>query len=155
MKAYFQVPDTPELAELVKGTGAQIVDGSTQTTNSWGLRGPEPDLAAPWRGIVLGDSYMQGLFVGDHETPVECLKRDLKTRLGGPVEILNTGHLGYSPEQYYYYADRICPAVSASIRRGQHFRQRLRRLSGSARGQGRLGRRELLVGPDSRLLFRP
>ena len=45
---------------------------------------------------------MQGLFVGDHQTPVECLKRDLKTRLGGPVEILNTGHLGYSPEQYYY-----------------------------------------------------
>ena len=40
---------------------AQIVDGSTQTTNSWGLRGPEPDMRAAWRGIVLGDSYMQGL----------------------------------------------------------------------------------------------
>ena len=102
VKAYFQVPDKPEVAELVKGTGAQIVDGSTQTTNSWGLRGPEPDLKASWRGIVLGDSYMQGLFVGDHETPTECLKRDLKSRLGAPVEILNTGHLGYSPEQYYY-----------------------------------------------------
>src|SRR4029077_16905488 len=111
VKAYFQVPLKPELVEIVKGTGAQIVDESTQTTNSWGLRGPEPDLSARWRGIVLGDSYMQGLFVGDLETPIECLKRNLKARLHAPVEILNTGHLGYSPEQYYFtlleYA-RLC-----------------------------------------------
>ena len=113
VKPYFPVPDTPELPEIVKGTMVQIVDGSTQTTNSWGLRGPEPDQSARWRGIVLGDSYMQGLFVGDRETPVECLKRDLKARLEAPVEILNTGHLGYSPEQYYYslveYARRFPP----------------------------------------------
>ncbi len=113
LKAYFPVPDTPEISEIVKGTVVQIVDGSNQTTNSWGLRGPEPDLSAPWRGIVLGDSYMQGLFVGDQETPVECLKRDLKARLGTPVEILNTGHLGYSPEQYYHslieYVQRFPP----------------------------------------------
>jgi hypothetical protein len=113
VKAYFQVPVAPELAELVAPTGAQLVDGSTQTTNSWGLRGPEPDLTASWRGIVLGDSYMQGLFVGDDETPTECLKRVLKTRLCAPVEILNTGHLGYSPEQYYFtlleYAKRFPP----------------------------------------------
>jgi hypothetical protein len=113
VKAYFQVPDLPELTEIVKGTGAQVVDGSLQTTNSWGLRGPEPDLTATWRGIVLGDSYMQGLFVGDQETPTECLKRDLTARLHASVEILNTGHLGYSPEQYYYtlleYAKRFPP----------------------------------------------
>ncbi len=102
VKAYLQLPDTPETPGIVEGTGAKIVEGSTQTTNSWGLRGPEPDMNTPFRGIVLGDSYMQGLFVGDKETPTECLKRDLKRRLGGPVEILNTGHLGYSPEQYYF-----------------------------------------------------
>jgi hypothetical protein len=113
VKAYFQVPETPEIADVVKGTGAEIVRGSTQTTNSWGLRGPEPDLKARWRGIVLGDSYMQGLFIGDDQTPTECLKRELKSRLGATVEILNTGHLGYSPEQYYYtlvqYAERFAP----------------------------------------------
>ncbi|HZW32190.1 MAG TPA: SGNH/GDSL hydrolase family protein, partial [Isosphaeraceae bacterium] len=113
VKAYFQVPDTPEAAELVKGTGAAIVAESAQTTNSWGLRGPEPNLEAPFRGIALGDSYMQGLFVGDDQTPTECLKRDLAQRLGAAVEILNTGHLGYSPEQYYYslveYAQRFPP----------------------------------------------
>ena len=67
-----------------------------------GPAGPEPNLRASWRGIVLGDSYMQGLFVGDQETPTECLKRELQSRLHAPVEVLNTGHLGYSPEQYYY-----------------------------------------------------
>jgi len=90
-----------------------IVEGSVQTTNSWGLRGPEPDLTAPRRGIILGDSYAQGLFVGDKETPSEYLKRDLKRRLGGAAEILNTGHLGYSPEQYYHtlleYAPQFPP----------------------------------------------
>jgi hypothetical protein len=113
VKAYFQVPDAPGLAEAVAGTGAQVVNGSIQTTNSWGLRGPEPDLSTRWRGIVLGDSYMQGLFVGDDQTPTECLKRELKARLHAPVEILNTGHLGYSPEQYYFtlveYARRFPP----------------------------------------------
>jgi hypothetical protein len=102
VKAYFQVPDCHVVAQLVVGTGAAIVDGSVQTTNSWGLRGPEPDRDAPWRGIALGDSYIQGLFVGDDQTPTECLKRDLKKRFEADVEILNTGHLGYSPEQYYY-----------------------------------------------------
>ena len=37
--------------------------------------------SAPVRGIVLGDSYMQGLFLGEDETPPECLKRDLEARL--------------------------------------------------------------------------
>ena len=113
VKAFFQVPDVPEVPKLVEGTGATVVEGSAQTTNSWGLRGPEPDTRAALRVIVLGDSYMQGLFVGDDQTPTECLKRDLRKRMGGNVEVLNTGHLGYSPEQYYYaleeYARKFDP----------------------------------------------
>jgi hypothetical protein len=113
VKAYFQVPDVPGLTDAIKGTGALVVDGSTQTTNSWGLRGNEPNLTTRWRGIVLGDSYMQGLFVGDDQTPPECLKLELSRKLEASVEILNTGHLGYSPEQYYFslleYAKRFPP----------------------------------------------
>ena len=78
---FFLVPDGPGLADAIAGTTAQPVETSRQTTNSWGLRGPEPDLDAPVRGIVLGDSYMQGLFIGDSETPPECLKRYLQDRL--------------------------------------------------------------------------
>src|SRR4029077_18311663 len=68
---------------------------------------------APLRGIVLGDSYMQGLVVGDADTPSECLPRELQVHFKKNVTILNTGHLGYSPEQEFYtlveYADRFHP----------------------------------------------
>jgi hypothetical protein len=111
--AYFPVPLGPELDAIASDAGAIVVSTSVQTTNSWGLRGPEPESSAPLRGIVLGDSYMQGLFVGDDETPSEYLKRELSRKLGVSTEILNTGHLGYSPEQEYYtlrnYADRFHP----------------------------------------------
>ncbi len=97
----------------MKGTTALRVAGSEQTTNSWGLRGPEPDPSAPVRGIVLGDSFMQGLFIGDDQTPPECLRHYLEKQLKTKVSILNTGHLGYSPEQEYFtfleYAGRFRP----------------------------------------------
>jgi len=110
---FFLVPDGPGLAEAIRGLPARPVETSRQTTNSWGLRGPEPDLNAPLRGIVLGDSYMQGMFLGDDETPPECLKRYLQNHLKTRASILNTGVLGYSPEQYYYsliaFSDRFHP----------------------------------------------
>src|SRR5262249_45979869 len=75
--------------------------------------GPEPDLDAPLRGLVLGDSYMQGMFVGDDATPPESLRRYLEGRVGTKVSMLNTGVIGYSPEQYYHsltaFADRFRP----------------------------------------------
>lgn len=111
--AFFLVPEGPGLAEAVNGSGGVIVPGSTQTTNSWGCRGPEPDRNAPLRGIVIGDSFMQGLFIGDDQTPPAQLERELARRLKTRVSILNTGHLGYSPEQYYHtlkeYIDRFRP----------------------------------------------
>jgi hypothetical protein len=110
---FFQVKDGPQLAEAIRGTEAIPVLESRQSTNSWGLRGPEPELDAPLRGIVLGDSFMQGMFIGDDVTPPECLRHELENHLKIRVSILNTGHLGYSPEQYYYslveYADRFRP----------------------------------------------
>jgi lysophospholipase L1-like esterase len=111
--AFFLVPDRPELRDVIKGTPAIPVEESKQSTNSWGLRGQEPDLDAPVRGIVLGDSFMQGLFVDDEHTPPECLRKDLEARLKTGVSVLNAGVLGYSPEQYYYslvaFADRFQP----------------------------------------------
>jgi hypothetical protein len=108
---FFLVPDRPELGEAIRGTSGIAVERSRQSTNTWGLRGPEPDPDASLRGIVLGDSFMHGLFVGDSETPPECLKRDLEEHLKTTASILNTGVLGYSPEQYYYslleFADRF------------------------------------------------
>lgn len=111
--AYFPIPDEPRVLKLAEDAGASIVRESVQNTNSWGLRGTEPNGSAELRGIVLGDSYMQGLFVSDDQTPSECLERVLADRFGSTVDVLNTGHLGYSPEQEYFtlleYADRFPP----------------------------------------------
>jgi hypothetical protein len=106
---FFIVPQEPGLADAMQGTTAIEVPGSVQTTNSWGLRGPEPDANAEYRGIVLGDSFMQGLFIGDDDTPPERLRRELETRWKKPVSILNTGHLGYSPEQEYFTLKEYTP----------------------------------------------
>jgi hypothetical protein len=97
------VPDTPEARRAAIEAGGIIVPGSEQTTNSWGCRSPEPRCEdSVLRGLVLGDSFMQGYFIGDEVTPSMALQRELHNQLHVPVSILNTGHLGYSPEQYYH-----------------------------------------------------
>ena len=56
---------------------------------------------------------MQGMFVGDDETPGVPPARYLQTHMKTRVAILNPGVMGYSPEQYYYsliaFADRFRP----------------------------------------------
>jgi hypothetical protein len=108
-----QVPDTPEVRRLARQAGAEFITGAFQTTNSWGCRGPEPDMNAPVRGLVLGDSFMQGFLVCDDETPPERLRQSLRAEIGAEVALLNTGTLGYCPEHYYYtlreFADRFRP----------------------------------------------
>ncbi|WP_435006518.1 SGNH/GDSL hydrolase family protein [Tundrisphaera lichenicola] len=102
VQAMFEIPDTIEARRLGRAVGGRIVPESVQTTNSWGCRGPEPDCQAAVRGIVLGDSNMQGLLVGDSDSPPARLETMLHNNLGVSVSILNTGHLGYSIEQYYH-----------------------------------------------------
>jgi hypothetical protein len=113
LNSFFFLPDVPEVRQALTEANEEIMPESFQTTNSWGCRGPEPDLKARVRGLVIGDSFMQGLFVADDQTPPECLSRALRETWGVPVSILNTGHIGYSPEQYYYtfreYFDRFRP----------------------------------------------
>lgn len=109
----FQVLDTPEHRKAAAQTGAIVDEGSITTTNSWGLRGPELDPSAPLRGVVLGDSFMQGMFNGDEQTPPVYLANRLAELYGCPVSVANTGHIGYSPEQYFYslleYGERLNP----------------------------------------------
>jgi lysophospholipase L1-like esterase len=112
---FFLVPDGPELSALRERAVVAIVPGTEQCTNSWGCRGPEPDVNADLRVTVLGDSMMQGLMVGDDDTPPIRLERELHTRLGKTVSVLNTGNLGYSTEQYYFsmmqYLERFRPQI--------------------------------------------
>jgi hypothetical protein len=109
----FLIPDTAAARDSAARAGGQVVPESVQTTNSWGCRGPEPDLSAPVRILVLGDSMMQGALVGDSETPPARLQSHLASALAAPVSVLNTGHIGYSPEQYEQtlraFGDRFRP----------------------------------------------
>jgi hypothetical protein len=109
----FQVPDTPDVRAAIPHTQAIVVDESVENTNSWGCRGGEPDLKASFRVLVLGDSFMQGLLVGDADAPPNVLIHSLEDRMKRSVSVLNTGCLGYSFEQYYYtlkyYFDRFDP----------------------------------------------
>ena len=109
----FLVPDTPAVRAAAAAAGAIVDADSAQVTNSWGLRGPEPESAATARGLVLGDSFMMGMFVGDADTPPLQLQHELRRLWKSPVAILNTGHIGYAPEQYYFtlkeYGDRFRP----------------------------------------------
>jgi hypothetical protein len=109
----FLVQDTPEVRAAAAGIGAIVDEPSAQTTNSWGLRGPEPDPNARVRGLVLGDSFMQGMFNGDHDTPPLALQRELTRHWGDGVSIVNGGHIGYAPEQYFHtlkeYGERFRP----------------------------------------------
>jgi lysophospholipase L1-like esterase len=111
--AMFLIPDTPAAREAAERGGGRVVPSSVQTTNSWGCRGPEPDTTAPVRIIVLGDSMMQGALVGDSESPPARLEAQLSHALAAPVSVLNTGHIGYSVEQYYQtlraFGDRFHP----------------------------------------------
>jgi hypothetical protein len=109
----FYMPDTPEIRRLAAEAGSTVWAEGAHTTNSWGCRGPEPDMNAPVRGLVLGDSFMQGFLLADDETPPMCIQRTLQSELGVPATILNTGTLGYSPEHYFYtlraFVDRFHP----------------------------------------------
>ena len=67
-----QFPDTPEVRRLAAAAGTEMIPGPIHTTNSWGCR--EPDMAAPVRVLVLGDSFMQGYLLADDETPPERLR---------------------------------------------------------------------------------
>jgi hypothetical protein len=109
------VADRPEIRQAATTAHATVLTGLMQTTNSWGCRGPEPDPDALYRVLVLGDSFMQGMLVGDDDTPPVRLERFLTRECKAAVSVLNTGHLGYSPEQYYFtlleYGERFRPQV--------------------------------------------
>ena len=110
---FFLVPDGPDWARRSEGPRRSPSRSHVSRPIRGACAVPSPSSTRPLRGIVLGDSFMQGMFIGDDETPPECLRHDLENRLKTKVSILNTGHLGYSPEQYYYslveYADRFRP----------------------------------------------
>ena len=142
----FQVLDTPQHRAAAARAGAIVDEGSIQNTNSWGLRGAEPDPQAEVRGIVLGDSFMQAMFNGDGDTPPVHLERDLQRRLEA---------VGLDPQHRAYrllagtvllLAPRVRRAISTPLRGGERLPQRFRRRPGGDARRGRLDGRRLHTG---------
>ena len=123
----FWCPTRPRSAIRRGCAGGVVVPESVQTTNSWGCRGPEPDLTAPVRVLVLGDSMMQGALVGDQDTPPARLE-------GYLARALDTPRLGseHGPHRLFARAVRSNPPrsgrpIPAAVRRHQREPERLRR----------------------------
>jgi hypothetical protein len=78
------------------------------TTNSLGLRGPEPSASrAAARIVVLGDSMTFGHGVGDEETYARRLAAHFAAA-GRQVEVLNAGVRGYGSDQSFaLYVTRL------------------------------------------------
>jgi lysophospholipase L1-like esterase len=66
------------------------------STNSLGLRGPEPGAKSAARILALGDSYVFGWGVAQGEEWIEVVESELNAKLGaGAVEAWNGGVNGY------------------------------------------------------------
>src|SRR5438874_6760275 len=52
---------------------------------------------------------MESMFNGDDATPPLLLQQFLASELKVDVSILNTGHIGYAPEQYYRTLEEYGP----------------------------------------------
>ncbi len=64
---FFLVPDRPELGRGHQGHAGDPGRRVETDDQFVGPARPEPDLDAPLRGLVLGDSFMQGMFISDEK----------------------------------------------------------------------------------------
>jgi lysophospholipase L1-like esterase len=82
-----------------------MTNGRKLSINSRGLRGHEYPYEKPpgvRRILVLGDSYIWGYGVADHEVLTEVLEERLR-KASGPYEVLNAGVSGWGNDQEYLF----------------------------------------------------
>ncbi len=58
------------------------------------------DTKQPLRVLALGDSFLEAIQVGYEDTTTAQLMALLRTEMGRPVDVINTGVGGWGPEQY-------------------------------------------------------
>jgi hypothetical protein len=99
---YFLMPESTKVRSLVGRTkGWQVMPGSEESYNQFGLRSNEPDPDAASTGVLLGDSFMECPLVERSQTVAAHLDR-LSAADGMPMQWINTGHPGYSTDQQYH-----------------------------------------------------
>ena len=115
LTAIAHLPDSPEVLDAVERLNLTVNiarnergDIAVQTTNSLGLRGPEPDPSAEIQVLVIGDSYMQGFLIDDEDTPARCLERYLEETLETSVSVCNASNQGWGPKEYAAAMQEFC-----------------------------------------------
>jgi len=99
--SYLLLPDNEAVRRAAAAADMPII--SEERYNSRGFRGPEPDPGADLRVLELGDSFLQGAYLPEDQTPSAFLQRYLAEHCPGiRVSVLNTGTPGYSTEQEYW-----------------------------------------------------
>lgn len=93
------------------GVSFEEFPGAVHTTNSWGLRGPEPDCDAALIVLVVGDSFTHGYGVGDEETAPAWMQKHLAGHVQGGVSVLNAGLTGTGPRQYLRSVKKFLPKL--------------------------------------------
>jgi lysophospholipase L1-like esterase len=109
------MPDTPAMRDALDRAGVAIT--STEAINSLGCRGAEPDALDSYqsRVLVLGDSFAQGILVGDEETFSVRLEEELRQSTGRTTLVVNGGVIGYSTEQEYYTLEELAPRLRPHV----------------------------------------
>ncbi|MEM7424653.1 MAG: hypothetical protein AAF441_01050 [Pseudomonadota bacterium] len=87
------------------------------TTNSLGLRGPEPgDKAGRFRIAVLGDSHTFGSGLRDEETLPARLELELNAQSGSNIfQVVNAGSPAHSTVQELIQIRRLAPKMDADL----------------------------------------
>ena len=86
--------------------------------NSLGLRGPEPDelpVDSDCRVVVVGDSFVQGLTVGDEDTFARTAERTLATQYGMECRVIPAGVEAYATDQELQFFRRDLVAYRPTL----------------------------------------
>jgi lysophospholipase L1-like esterase len=86
-------------------------------TNSLGLRGPEipPDASGERRVLFLGDSFVAGFEVEQHQTFTALLEKRLQRRHGPRLRVINAAVRGYGTDQSYLWFRENGRALGAEL----------------------------------------
>lgn len=112
------VPDERAGYRLAPGFSGRIERGEVVTdfsTNSLGMRGPEPGPKNAARVLALGDSFTFGWGVPQGEEWIRVAAEEAGRRLGAPVEGWNGGVNGYGTEGAIATLERVGPALSPDV----------------------------------------
>ncbi|MEM3127025.1 MAG: SGNH/GDSL hydrolase family protein [Candidatus Woesearchaeota archaeon] len=82
--------------------------------NKDGFRGEELRENAKYKIMTIGDSFTFGKGVEDNETYSAVLEKNLND-LGYDTEVINTGVIGYYPDQYYLVVKKMAPVYKPNM----------------------------------------